>query len=78
MHVICWLRLLYLLAAHHGSGLGQGLLDTVTGDRPCFLWVAEDNPPARAFHTRNGFHLDGASHVETEWEGLREVRLVRA
>ncbi len=72
------LRLLYLLAAHHGSGLGQGLLDAVTGDRPCFLWVAQDNPRARAFYARNGFHPDGASHVETGWEDLREVRLVRA
>lgn len=71
------LRLLYLLAAHHGTGLGQALLDAATGDRPCFLWVAEDNPRARAFYARNGFGPDGAEHTETGWEDLREVRLVR-
>jgi len=51
---------IYLRAAHHGSGLGQGLLDAAVGDRPCSLWVADDNPRARAFYTRNGFQPDGA------------------
>lgn len=71
------LRILYLLAEYHGSGLGQGLLDAAIGERACFLWVAEDNPRARAFYARNGFGPDGARYVETEWEDLVEVRLVR-
>jgi GNAT superfamily N-acetyltransferase len=68
---------LYLRAAHHGCGLGQALLDAAVGDQPCSLWVAEDNPRARAFYARNGFVPDGARMVEPAWEGLAEVRLVR-
>ncbi len=71
------LCLLYLLAARHGSGLGQALLDAAIGDRACFLWVAEDNPRAQAFYARNGFRPDGVRYVETKWEDLVEVRLVR-
>lgn len=72
------LTLLYLLADHHGSGLGQLLLDAATGSRACFLWVADDNPRARAFYARNGFHPDGARNVASDWEDLVEVRLVRS
>ncbi len=68
---------IYLRAAHHGSGLGQGLLDAAVGNRPCSVWVAEDNPRARAFYTRNGFQPDGAHKTATAWENLAEVRLVR-
>jgi ribosomal protein S18 acetylase RimI-like enzyme len=71
------LAVLYLLAAHHGSGLGQALLDASVGDEPAFCWVAEDNPRARAFYARNGFRPDGERNVVEEWEGLAEVRLVR-
>lgn len=45
---------IYLLAAHHGSGLGQELLDVVLGGRGASLWVLDDNPRAQAFYTRNG------------------------
>jgi ribosomal protein S18 acetylase RimI-like enzyme len=68
---------LYLRAAQQGSGLGQALLDTVLGDRPASLWVAEENPRARRFYERNGFAPDGAREVVESWEGLAEVRLVR-
>lgn len=68
---------LYLLAAHHGAGLGQALLDSAIGDQPASLWMAEDNPRARAFYVRNGFTPDGARKVEPAWEDLTEVRLVR-
>jgi ribosomal protein S18 acetylase RimI-like enzyme len=71
------LAVLYLLAAHHGSGLGQALLDAAVGDERAFCWVAEDNPRARAFYARNGFRPDGGRNVVEEWEGLAEVRLVR-
>ncbi len=69
------LTMLYVLAEHHGSGAGQGLLDAVLGDRPASLWVADDNPRARAFYTRNGFVADGASSAFGPIP--RTVRLVR-
>ena len=68
---------LYLLAAWHGTGLGQALLDAALGDRPASLWTAEDNPRAVAFYARNGFTPDGARKVEPSWEDLAEVRLTR-
>ena len=48
------LESLYVLASRHGSGAGQSLLDAVISDRPAYLWVADNNPRARAFYTRNG------------------------
>ncbi|PVE64561.1 N-acetyltransferase [Microbacterium testaceum] len=69
------LTMLYVLADCHGSGAGQGLLDAVLGDRPASLWVADDNPRARAFYTRNGFVADGASSAFGPIP--RTVRLVR-
>jgi GNAT superfamily N-acetyltransferase len=70
-------RALYLLAAHHGGGLGQALLEAGIGSRPAFLWVAEDNPRAQAFYARNGFRPDGGRTVVPELEDLVGVRLVR-
>lgn len=55
------LTMLYVLARAHGSGAGQALLDAVLADRPASLWVAADNPRARAFYRRNGFEPDGAT-----------------
>lgn len=68
---------IYLLAAHHGTGLGQALLDAVLGDAPASLWVLADNPRARAFYARNGFEPDGVEKDDPTWNGLHEVRLVR-
>lgn len=68
---------LYLDAAHHGSGIGQALLDAVLGTLPAQLWVAAENPRARAFYARNGFDPDGARHIDTETPDLEEIRLVR-
>jgi ribosomal protein S18 acetylase RimI-like enzyme len=68
---------IYLLADHHGSGLGQRLLDAVLGDRPASLWMAKDNPRALAFYRRNGFAPDGMEKIEASWENLHEIRLVR-
>ncbi|WP_033210837.1 GNAT family N-acetyltransferase [Gryllotalpicola ginsengisoli] len=67
------LYVLYLLAAHHGSGAGQRMLDAVLGDEPSVLWVADPNPRAQAFYRRNGFVADGRELVD----GLREIRMVR-
>jgi L-amino acid N-acyltransferase YncA len=47
------LERIYLLASHYGTGLGQRLLDAAICDEPAFLWVATDNPRARAFYARN-------------------------
>ena len=71
------LAMLYLLESHHGSGLGQRLLDAAVGDGPAFLWVAEDNPRARAFYSRNGFRWDGLQRTEPGFEDMAVVRLVR-
>ncbi|MCZ2263142.1 N-acetyltransferase family protein [Isoptericola sp. QY 916] len=71
------LWLLYVLAAHHGTGVGQALLDAVLPPgTPAQLWVVEDNPRARRFYGRNGFRPDGARDVDA-WSGLADVRCVR-
>ncbi len=70
------LFVLYLLAAHHGSGAGGELLDAVVGsDEDVQLWVADPNPRAQAFYRRRGFVADGA---EQEDHGIREIRMTRA
>ncbi|WP_292829485.1 GNAT family N-acetyltransferase [Microbacterium sp.] len=73
------LYFIYLLDAWHGTGLGQRLFDAVVSrEENLYLWVAEDNPRAHRFYVRNGFALDGASHVEPFLgEALTEVRFVR-
>ncbi|MGN7969539.1 N-acetyltransferase family protein [Microbacterium sp. 22296] len=73
------LYFIYLLDAHHGTGIGQQLFDAAVEDgEGLYLWVADDNPRAHRFYTRNGFSLDGASHVEPFLgEELTEVRFVR-
>ncbi|QAY59144.1 GNAT family N-acetyltransferase [Microbacterium protaetiae] len=73
------LYFIYLLAAYHSTGIGKKLFDAaVDEDEPLYLWVAEDNPRAHRFYTRNGFTLDGARHTEPFLgEQLTEVRFVR-
>jgi GNAT superfamily N-acetyltransferase len=68
---------IYLLRAHHGSGLGQQLLDATIGTEPAALWVAEANPRAQAFYRRNGFEFTGAAEPIEDWEGIIEVRMAR-
>lgn len=69
------LTMIYVLNAAHGTGAGQSLLDAVLGERPASLWVAADNPRARAFYRRNGFVADGA---QSSFGPLKEtIRLVR-
>lgn len=69
---------IYVLAAQHGSGAGQRLLDAAIGDSPAFLTVAADNPRAHAFYRRNRFELDGhtESHVLVRTP-IAVVRMVR-
>lgn len=69
---------IYVLAAHHGTGAGQALLDAAVGDGPASLWMLEHNPRAQAFYARNGFHPDGALTDDARWGAtISEVRLVR-
>jgi GNAT superfamily N-acetyltransferase len=69
---------IYVVASHYGSGAGQRLLDAALGDLPAFLWVADDNPRARAFYARNGFVPDGTTKVgPVAGTPVLEVRLVR-
>lgn len=73
------LYFIYLLHDFHGTGIGQQLFDQVIADdEGAYLWVAEDNPRAHRFYTRNRFALDGAQHTEPFLgETLTEVRFVR-
>lgn len=73
------LYFIYLLAAYHGTGVGQRLFDAaINTDESAYLWVAEDNPRAHRFYERNGFALDGGTHTEPFLgETLTEVRFVR-
>jgi GNAT superfamily N-acetyltransferase len=71
------LRHIYQYSRAHGSGTGQALLDAAIGDRPTYLWTAEDNPRAIAFYRRNGFTPDGAHKVAPQWENLASLRMVR-
>jgi GNAT superfamily N-acetyltransferase len=67
---------LYVLDAHHGTGIGQALLVAAIADRPAYLWALEDNPRAHAFYRRNGFVRDGVEKVDEQW-AITEVRFVR-
>ena len=72
------LESIYVFGAHHGSGVGQALLDAAIGDRPAYLFVAADNPRATRFYERNGFVFDGVSEeyalVRTPIVSRRMVR----
>lgn len=76
--VVQQLYVLYLLRAHHGSGLGQRILDAVIDDGPALLWVAKDNPRAQAFYRRNGFTPDGTVIVDQDVPTFVECRMVRS
>lgn len=72
------LQMLYVLAAHHGTGLGLRLMDTAIGSGPALLWVLEDNPRAHAFYRKHGFGPDGRREpMVGPWAGLHEIRMVR-
>jgi GNAT superfamily N-acetyltransferase len=70
------LYVLYVLAAHHGTGAGAALLNAVVHpDESAALWVADPNPRAQAFYRKNGFVADGIVQVD---DGVREIRMVRS
>lgn len=68
---------LYVLAAWHGVGAGQALLDAVLGDGPAQLWVAKQNPRAIAFYRRNGFAFDGVEQIDPGAPAIVDARMVR-
>lgn len=69
---------LYVLASHHGTGIGQRLMESGIGKGPAYLWMAADNPRARTFYERNGFSPDGESAThEIVGTPVEIVRLVR-
>lgn len=70
------LHVLYVDAAHHGSGAAADLLDTVVDpSESAALWVVDPNPRAQAFYRKHGFTPDGNTRTE---DGVRELRWVRA
>jgi len=68
---------IYVLAAHHGTGVGQALLDETLGEGPAMLWVAKENPRATAFYLRNGFRFDGVEQVDPHAPLITNARMLR-
>ena len=69
---------LYISAVRYGTGVGQALIDAAVGKSPAFLWVADDNPRARAFYARNGFRPDGTTKIDAiAGTDILVARLVR-
>ncbi|UZD61850.1 GNAT family N-acetyltransferase [Brevibacterium sp. JSBI002] len=71
------LYVLYAYRSMHGTGVGQDLLDAVIDPSvTTALWVADPNPRAQAFYSKNGFVADGTVKTD-DYDGVREVRMVR-
>ncbi|MEH0110937.1 GNAT family N-acetyltransferase [Tersicoccus sp. MR15.9] len=69
---------LYVLAEHHGTGVGAALLDAALGAGPASLWVADPNPRAQAFYRRHGFARDGTvGEHPLAGHPVTEVRMIR-
>lgn len=69
------LHVLYVRAAHQGSGVGSALLNAVVApEDAAALWVADPHPRAQAFYRRHGFVADGTVQ---DAQGVREIRMVR-
>lgn len=68
---------IYLLARHHGRGVGRQLLDAVIGDADACLWVARENARARRFYERAGFVTDGVEKADDRVPTFWETRMVR-
>ncbi|WP_120006454.1 GNAT family N-acetyltransferase [Nesterenkonia muleiensis] len=77
------LYMIYLLAAHHGSGAAAEMLTELLNDKAASLWVFKDNPRAVRFYRKHGFEPDGAEKDLGEEEndpslqGVLEIRMVR-
>lgn len=67
---------IYVLASAYDTGLGYELAKAaLDGQRDVVLWVFDENPRARRFYERFGFHADGA--VRTETIGGAELKEIR-
>jgi ribosomal protein S18 acetylase RimI-like enzyme len=71
------LYMIYISAAHYGTGVGQRLLDETLGDEEAMLWVAKANPRAVAFYRRNGFQFDGTEQIDPGAPAIVDARMVR-
>ncbi|MFI8633226.1 GNAT family N-acetyltransferase [Microbacterium sp. NPDC077663] len=71
------LYVLYVVAEHHGTGIGQRLFEAVVPPGPAVLWVAKENPRAISFYRRNGFAFDGAAQTDPGTPGIVEARMMR-
>ena len=69
------LYVLYLLAAHQGTGAAAALLEAVVAaEEDVILWVADPNPRAQAFYRRHGFAADGSARIEMDVRAIRMRR----
>jgi GNAT superfamily N-acetyltransferase len=68
---------IYVMAASHGTGAGQALIDAVAGQDPAQLWVLRGNSRAIAFYRRNGFDFDDTEYADQADPNLIERRMVR-
>lgn len=74
---------IYVLADHHGRGVGGGLIEAVLAGAPSCLWVLAENRQAREFYTKHGFAPDGVVKDLADEEGdealrgIAEIRMVR-
>jgi len=65
-----------VLAAHHGTGIADLLMERLVGVEPASLWVLRGNERATRFYTRHGFQPDGAVKLH-EATATPEDRWVR-
>lgn len=71
---------LYVLASHHGKGIGFALMHACVAAMPgrpgIVLWVLEGNERAIRFYERHGFLADGRRQEITLGTPLMEQRMV--
>ena len=71
-HGIGELYAIYVDPDAWSTGAGRALIERSEEQlareyRQATLWVLEDNPRARAFYERAGWHADGARKAEVRW-----------
>ena len=52
-------------------------MESLIGQEPASLWVAEDNARAQRFYAKLGFVADGTRQVDPRWPQLPDIRMVR-